>query len=135
MPEFSQSSLDQLSSCHPDLQTLFSEVIKHFDCKVIEGHRNEEKQNKAFAEGKSKLMWPHGKHNKLPSMAVDVVPCPIDWNDRERMTYFSGWVMGIARLLKDQGRISHNVRWGNDWNNDTQVKDNNFDDLPHFELV
>jgi hypothetical protein len=27
------------------------------------------------------------------------------------------------------------LRWGGDWDQDTQVKDNNFDDLWHFELV
>ena len=26
------------------------------------------------------------------------------------------------------------IRWGGDWDMDTQVKDNNFDDLPHFEI-
>ena len=41
---------------------------------IVCGHRNKEDQNKAFAEGKSKLKWPKGKHNKLPSQAVDAAP-------------------------------------------------------------
>jgi len=27
------------------------------------------------------------------------------------------------------------IRWGGDWNMDTYVKDQRFNDLPHFELV
>ena len=26
------------------------------------------------------------------------------------------------------------IRWGGDWDNDTEVKDTGFKDLPHFEL-
>ena len=26
------------------------------------------------------------------------------------------------------------VRWGGDWDDDTEVKDTGFKDLPHFEL-
>jgi len=26
------------------------------------------------------------------------------------------------------------IRWGGDWDMDTQTKDNKFDDLVHFEL-
>jgi peptidoglycan L-alanyl-D-glutamate endopeptidase CwlK len=135
MPCFSEQSLEKLATCHIDLQTLFKEVIKYFDCTVIEGFRNKEAQNKAFAEGKSQKQWPDGKHNFYPSNAVDVVPYPIDWKDRERMVYFAGVVMGIAKMLKAQGKITHDIRWGNDWNTDTEVKDNNFDDLPHYELI
>lgn len=135
MPTFSEKSLERLATCHQDLQTLFKEVIKYFDCTIVEGHRGKEAQNRAFAEGKSQLQWPNGNHNQWPSNAVDVIPCPVDWNDRERMTYFAGHVMGIAKTLKAQGKITHDVRWGNDWNNDTEVKDNKFDDLPHFEII
>ena len=27
------------------------------------------------------------------------------------------------------------LRWGGDWDSDLEVDDNDFDDLPHFELV
>ena len=51
MPKFSKSSLEKLATCHIDLQTLFNEVIKTFDCIVTEGYRNQEDQEKAFASG------------------------------------------------------------------------------------
>lgn len=129
MPSFGKSSQDKLATCDPRLQKVFNEVIKHFDCIVIEGHRGEEAQNKAFAEGKSKLKYPQGKHNKIPSLAADVLPYPIDWNDTNRMRYFAGFVVGIAATMGIK------LRWGGDWNQNTELKDNSFNDLPHFELV
>ena len=74
MPKFGQTSKENLSTCHEDLQRLFNEVIKHWDCSVTEGYRNEERQNKAYRGGKSKVKYPNGKHNRVPSNAVDVVP-------------------------------------------------------------
>lgn len=128
MPSFSQSSLQQLKTCDRKLQTLFTEVVKHFDCTVVCGFRNEAEQNKAFLEGKSKKKWPEGKHNSIPSNAVDVVPFPIDWGDTNRMRYFAGFVVGLATSMGIK------IRWGGDWNGDTKTKDNSFNDLPHFEL-
>lgn len=129
MPAFGKASQEKLATCDQRLQKVFNEVIKHFDCTVIEGHRGEAAQNKAFAEGKSKLKYPQGKHNKTPSLAADVLPYPIDWNDTNRMCYFAGFVVGIAATMGIK------LRWGGDWNQNTELKDNSFNDLPHFELV
>jgi hypothetical protein len=41
MPKFGRKSRNQLSTCHEDLQALFEEVVKYFDCSVLEGHRGE----------------------------------------------------------------------------------------------
>ena len=128
MPRFGKRSIGRLQTCDQKLQELFYEVVKHFDCSIIEGHRGEERQNKAFADGNSKVKYPNGKHNQNPSVAVDVAPYPIDWSDRDRFHYFSGYVLGIA------SQMGLNIRWGGDWDQDTQTKDNNFDDLVHFEI-
>jgi peptidoglycan L-alanyl-D-glutamate endopeptidase CwlK len=128
MPKFGKKSMSKLETCHEDLQQVFYQVIKHFDCSVLEGHRGEELQNKYFDEGKSKVKFPKGKHNANPSNAVDVVPWPIDWDDTDRMYYFAGFVKGIAAMLDIP------LRWGGDWNDNTEVKDTGFKDLPHFEL-
>ena len=128
MPKFGKKSMSKLETCHEDLQQLFYQVIKQFDCSVLEGHRGEELQNKYFNEGKSKVKFPKGKHNANPSNAVDVVPWPIDWDDTDRMYYFAGFVKGIAAMLDIP------LRWGGDWNDNTEVKDTGFKDLPHFEL-
>jgi len=129
MPKFGKRSRTALSTCDESLQRLFNEVIKHIDCSVLEGHRDEDKQNEYHKEGKSKLKFPDGRHNASPSCAVDVTPYPVDWDDRERQTLFAGFVMGVARCM------GIGVRWGGDWDGDFLVQDNKFDDFPHFELT
>ena len=128
MPKFGKRSKNALSSCDERLINVFNEVIKTVDCSVLEGHRGQSKQDKFYEEGKSKVKYPSGRHNKLPSMAVDVAPYPIDWDDRERFHLFAGFVLGIAKSM------GINLRWGGDWNQNWFVDDNKFDDFPHFEL-
>lgn len=129
MPSFGEHSMAALETAHPNLQLLFKEVVKGFDCTVLEGHRTKEAQEEAVRTGRSKVHWPNGKHNQEPSLAVDVAPYPINWNDRERFYYFAGYVKGVAY------RMGISIRWGGDWDSDTQVHDQTFFDLPHFELV
>ncbi|KKL90578.1 hypothetical protein LCGC14_1903280 [marine sediment metagenome] len=129
MPTFSVRSRSILETCDLQLQTLFTEVIFTFDCIIVCGHRPGYIQDDLFRRGLSKLEWPNSKHNKEPSLAVDVYPYPINWQDRERMTYFAGFVMGKAQTM------GYKLRWGGDWNKDWQVRDNVFDDLGHFELI
>ena len=128
MPKFGRKSRERLSTCDSNLQKVFNEVIKHVDCSVLEGHREKDRQNKLFEEGKTKVKYPNGRHNRQPSSAVDVTPYPVDWKDRERQTLFAGFVTGVA------SQMGINLRWGGDWDQDFQVVDNRFDDFPHFEL-
>ena len=93
MPRFGTRSRNALHSCDERLVKVFNEVIKTVDCAVLEGHRDKDKQNKYYKEGKTKLKYPLGRHNEVPSRAVDVVPYPIDWNDRERFHLFAGFVL------------------------------------------
>lgn len=128
MPHFSQRSLSRLRTCDPRLQALFEDVVVWFDCSILCGHRGEEAQNAAFESGASEKRWPDGEHNSYPSKAVDAMPYPINWSDRERMSFFAGVVVGMARAR------GLTLRWGGDWDQDTQLADNVFDDLVHFEL-
>ena len=99
MPRFGSRSRKNLDTCHPDLQKVFNEVIKHVDCSIICGQRGKEDQNKAFKDGRSKVKYPNGRHNANPSKAVDVAPYPIDWDNLERFTLFAGFVLGIAKSM------------------------------------
>ena len=134
MPHFSKSSKRHLAQCHPDLITLFNVVIKTFDCKVICGRRGKTAQNNAFINGFSKVKYPNSKHNSDPSMAADVIPYPIDWEDLARMKFFAGYVLGVAQRLLVEGLITHQVISGLDWDADTELKDTTFKDHPHFQL-
>lgn len=133
MPNFSQRSLSKLNTCDPRLVEIFSEVVKHIDCTVLEGIRSKETQDELFRQGKSKLQWPNSKHNvtndKALSKAVDVVPYPIDWNDWNRFYHFVGFVQAIA-VSK-----GYKLRSGLDWDQDFNFNDQSFNDAPHFEIV
>lgn len=129
MPHFNTTSKKRLATCDDRLQKIFKTVIIHFDCSILEGHRSEEKQNKALEAKVTQLPWSKSKHNKEPSLAIDALPYPIDWNDIKRMYYFAGFVMAIAK------GIYIPLRWGGDWDLDTEILDNRFNDLGHFELL
>lgn len=129
MPQFGERSRGALVTAHPKLRALFEEVVKTVDCTVICGFRNQADQDLAVAMGKSKASWPKSKHNTYPSLAVDVAPYPIDWKDERRFYYFAGYVKGVA------DRMGIKIRFGGDWDGDFDLKDQNFFDLDHFELV
>ena len=132
MPLFSLDSEKKLATCHADLQRVCNEAIKYFNFTVVCGIRGKEEQNKAFNEKKSKTPWPMSKHNAIPpklSNAVDLAPFPIKWNDTDRFYYLAGFIMGIAAKMGIQ------LRYGGDWDRDTEVQDEKFKDIGHFEVV
>lgn len=131
----SSASQSKLNTCHPDLVRLFNEVSKHYAFTVVCGSRSDFDQKKMFDQKLSKvdgvkIKSKHqvDKENPL-ARAVDVAPNPIDWNDKIRFYHFAGRVQGIAIGLGIK------IRWGGDWDDDNDFKDNSFNDLPHFELV
>ncbi len=129
MPHFSETSLTKLATCDERLQRIMTELIRQFDVRIIQGYRSQLDQEKACKEGKSKLHWPRSKHNQHPAIAVDVVPYPIDWEDRERFFYMAGLIMAIANFM------GVGIRWGGDWDRDKDFDDQDFIDLPHFEII
>ena len=129
MPSFGAESKRHLATLDPQLQRLMNEAIKHVDFSITCGFRNKADQDKAFAEGYSKVKWPDGMHNKNPSRAVDVAPYPLDWADAEAFTLLAGIIKGISYMLNIP------VRLGVDWDGDLNVKEHSFKDRPHIELV
>lgn len=129
MPSFSHRSMDRLRTCHPDLVRVLSEVVKHVDCTVLEGHRSNERQLEMMQTGRSKLGPGQSKHNRNPSLAVDVIAYPIDWEDWKRHYAFAGFMLATGVQLGVQ------LRSGLDWDQDWDFRDQRFNDAPHFELV
>lgn len=132
MNKFSGISRARLDTCDPRLQVLFEAVLKDYDCSILCGHRGEADQNAAFESGTSKQQWPNGKHNKFPSLAVDVCPVGMDLNNRKeypKLYHFAGFVEATAI------RLGFKIRWGGDWDRDRDFLDQTFNDLVHFELV
>jgi len=129
MYKFSKRSRENLATCHIDLQRIFNQVIKFYDCSVLCGHRSETDQEKAFDAGYSKLHYPDSKHNTSPSMAVDVVPFPVLWSNKEHFIFFAGIVHSVAL------QMGHEIRYGVDFNRNLNFTDDKLFDGPHFELI
>jgi len=131
MYKFGPTSRKKLKTCHPKLQKILNEAIKYIDFSVLEGHRNQARQDRFFKMGASKLKWPNSKHNSYPSNAVDIAPYPILWEGKqakERFYYMQGIIKGIAESMNIK------IRFGGDWDSDGDITDQSFNDLPHIEL-
>lgn len=122
-----------LDSCDYRLVLVAERVIEIFNFKVLEGHRDQKTQDKYFAEGKSKIRWPNGKHNRLPSLAFDLAPFPVDFSNKPKAIARFYLLAGLVMMAADE--MGFKMRWGGDWDGDWDLNDNNFDDLGHFELV
>ena len=129
MAKLGRKSTEKKKQCHQDLQSILDEAILIYDFSILCGHRNEQKQTQLYLESKSKLTFPNSRHNQEPSLAVDIAPYPIDWKDTKRFFFLAGIIKAIAFEKKIK------IRWGGDWDSDTDFSDQNFNDLPHFELI
>lgn len=147
MSHYSRRSKDRLATADADLQALFNSIVPDFDNTILYGHRTPAEQYELWERGRvlvngvwvvenvlEVVTYKDGfdrlsKHNFSPSLAVDAVPYPIDWKDENRMCYFAGMVMERARAM------GLNIRWLGDGDQDTQLADERFMDLPHFELM
>jgi len=147
MNEYSKTSAARLLTCHFDLQLIFNEVIKKSsqDFGIAQGGRSETEQLKYFLEGKSKIdpRIPSQKakamHLKEPSMACDIyawdeIQKRASW-DKKLLTKISKVAIPIAARLLAEGKVSHRLRWGGDWDSDGDTTDQSFNDLPHYEIV
>lgn len=128
MPAFSKQSMDRLKTAHPDLQKVMNEAIKHYDFMVIYGTRTVKEQQELYAQGRTKPgsiitnmdgVKKKSKHNYSPSLAVDIAPYPLDWNDIKRFKDLAVVVKKAAET------VGVKIQWGGDWK---------FIDYPHYEL-
>ena len=119
--KYSKRSSDKLLTCDPRIVEIMNIVVIIMDNTILCGHRGEEAQSKAFAEGKSNAKYGESKHNKTPSQAVDAAPYPIDWSDKERFARLAGVIEGVAHML------GYKIKWGGDFTG--------FYDGSHFEIM
>lgn len=121
MPSFGNTSRKRMEGVSPDLIRLFERVVQDFDCTVLKdgGKRTPERQAELVAQGVSKTL----NSNHLTGNALDIVPYPVDWEDRERQYKFASFVFDTAM------RMGIRVRWGG-W-----FSKGKFYDSPHWELI
>lgn len=72
-------------------------------------------------------------------MAIDSGPYSVeiknvDYKDYKAFAKFAGFVEIISLQLFKSGKTTHLIRWGGDWDMDGRTTDQQFNDLPHFEL-
>lgn len=123
--EFGKTSKERLATCHDDLQALMNRAIMNppVDFAIICGHRGQEDQDKAFAQGYSKVKWPNGLHNKTPSLAVDIAPVIEGKVIFDDVDLFDKLAAHVALCSSD---LCISVEWGGSWKN--------FKDYPHWQL-
>ncbi len=119
--KLSKTSKQKLDTCHSDLQKLILAVARDEKCAVICGFRGRYEQEKAYKEGKSKARFGQSKHNFKPSLAVDVVPLPLDWNNIPAFERLG------EKIMKKAEELNIKIKWGRDFSN--------LKDYPHFELA
>jgi peptidoglycan LD-endopeptidase CwlK len=136
MPVLGNKSKEKLATVHPDLKKVCEEAIKYYDFTVIYGQRTVAEQQELFKKGRvlrdgkwvkvgstvTNLDGVNKKsmHNYSPSLAVDLAPYPIDWNNIQRFKE-------LAVIVKQSAKkLGINLVWGGDWKS--------FKDYPHFEL-
>jgi peptidoglycan L-alanyl-D-glutamate endopeptidase CwlK len=154
MPSFGSRSEAALATCHPLIIKTAKLAIRHWDFGVHFGWRDEETQNDLVRRGLSKTPWPQSRHNHLSdeqdveegyaeevgqplSLAFDWAPWfpsipHIRWNRPEEFYHMAGLIIGVSQELLNEGGFRW--RYGGDWDNDQDLRDQTFMDLGHLEL-
>ncbi len=128
MKVYSSKSQNNLDSADPRLILIFTEALQIIDHSILCGYRPDAEQLALFLEKKTKIRS-GGKHNRKPSLAIDALPYPINYEDTERMCLLAGIILAIAH------KYGVKIRWGRDWDGDTNLLEETFLDYAHFEIV
>ena len=152
-----QTSINKLMTCKTPLIKFGTALDLVVPSIVMWGHRPEKDQQKMYDSGRSRAKPGQSKHNVNPSEAIDIVYDTVDWqalDDYWRVLKWvrqgkridpqkyknatmewarAYWYCGMAMMIaKDHGI---NIRGGHNWDGDFDIKDQNFYDLFHFELI
>ena len=116
----------KLTTAHPRLAQWFWALKKRYkNAHVSWAYRNEDKQKLFFNEGKSRVLYPNSKHNKVDakgnpcSLALDLFQI-----DEDGLARFPNpW---YAKIHAENEANREPIVWGGSWEK--------FPDLNHFEL-
>ena len=150
----------RLQTAHPDWPIIIDFALQYtiVDFGVARAFEEALKQFELFKKGrawtdvtKTKLVIIHqeqvvtycdgyeklSEHQTFPSMAVDFYAyingkgC---W-EAESLTSIASILIMSAKILFEQGKITHLVKWGGNWDGDGEIiTDQNFNDRPHCVL-
>ncbi len=135
---YGRSSTRELNTVSPTLKEVFilSLGTGLIDITILEGRREEAKQNLFYDQGKSKVQWPYSKHNVsggiILAEAVDAAPyvngkASDNWR---HCIFLAGVICTVGSIF------SIPIRWGGNWDMDGEpVTDQGFQDLWHYERI
>ncbi len=108
-------------------------LLVYMDVSLIYGYRDRLTQTELYEANPpvTQLPWPKSKHNKYPSLAVDMQPYPYPKNENDLRAAL-GYMAGLCWMIAEE--YGFEIRWGGDWNRNGDVTDNGFDDLFHLEI-
>jgi len=144
MKTLSAMGMKRRETLHPNIQQVLDKALADdLDITLLYGHRTPQEQYEIWCQGRTKpgAIVTHkdgikdkSMHNYFPSLAMDIAlfdssSTPVDWKDLSRFFYLGGRIVQIARDLKIP------MRWLGDADGDTNIKEEKFIDLPHFELI
>lgn len=111
-------STDNLQGVHPDLVRVVKRALElsDVDFTVIEGLRTKERQAELLKQGFTKTM--NSRH--IIGQAVDIVPLPVDWNNKSRFGLVAAAMKAAA------AELGVKITWGGDFKT--------FVDLPHYQI-
>lgn len=121
--KWSKLSLDRLQTCDKRLQDMANMMLARssFDLSITCGYRNEKEQEYAYKLKKSNAKFGQSKHNCYPSHAIDIVPCPVNWNKEDKR-----WREVALNAMWCAGKLGFEITWGGSFKS--------LEDLPHYEL-
>ena len=127
MRTWGKRSLEVYATLDPRLQRVLDRVLQEAaDISLICGFRDKHAQDIAVAAGVSKVKWPDGKHNKWPSLAVDLRPYPMP-KRKEVLWAALGYIAG--RMIQIGIEEGVGLRWGGEWDRDGDVTDESVYDV------
>jgi len=159
MHPFNDRSLRLVETLHPDLKVvlLAARAVAPFPFDIPDdgGHRTTERQRELYMIGREIQrgvivrtgrivtnidgVTKKSKHNESPSQAVDLY-CNIKNKadlafNQNQLLILAGVIIAVSNQLLLDGKISHDVRCGCDWDMDGEaIRDQKLQDLAHYEL-
>lgn len=123
MYKWGKASKDRLATCDKRLQDLADMMLarSRFDLTITCGYRTKDEQEEAQRDGRSNAKFGESKHNVFPSKAIDIVPLPINWDDKDPR-----WIEMALNAMWCAGKLGFEITWGGSFKS---IKD-----CPHFEL-
>ena len=115
-----KKSREVLSTLAPDLIYLMNKLADVRNVSLISGYRGKTEQNEYYIKGTG-VRYPFSKHNTYPSLAVDVVPWPTQYESIEELDMMLGSIQALSYTLDITIRLGKYFSTRKDY--------------PHIELV